>query len=89
MAVQAEVGEYEPWLALDGGQADGLRSLQPICLGAACTLQPGGFLALETAGWTSVSVGTSKPKNRAVACWNICAQAMNASARAKMIWLAM
>lgn len=48
--LQAEVRQYEPWLALDGGQGSGLDSLKLICQGAATVLQPGGFLALETTG---------------------------------------
>ena len=48
--MQAEVGQYEPWLALDGGPGMGLNSLTPICQGAAHMLRPGGFLALETTG---------------------------------------
>jgi release factor glutamine methyltransferase len=41
---------HEPHLALDGGEGLALDSLLPICRGAAAWLQPGGFLALETAG---------------------------------------
>ncbi|WIA33827.1 hypothetical protein OEZ86_006936 [Tetradesmus obliquus] len=48
--LQAEVGQHEPWSALDGGPEEGLDSLQVICSGAADMLLPGGFLALETAG---------------------------------------
>ena len=48
--LQAEVGQYEPELALDGGEGLGIDALAPICLGAVEMLQPGGFLALETAG---------------------------------------
>ena len=51
---QAEVRQYEPWLALDGGQGPGLESLNVICCGAAHMLQPGGFLALETTGMHSM-----------------------------------
>lgn len=47
---QREVGQFEPWLALDGGLGLGLDSLTPICSGAAKMLQPGGFLAVETTG---------------------------------------
>lgn len=50
VVLQKEVGQFEPWLALDGGQGPGLDSLTPICSGAAKHLQPGGFLALETTG---------------------------------------
>ena len=50
MVLQKEVGQFEPWLALDGGPGLGLNSLIPICSGAAEMLQPGGFLALETTG---------------------------------------
>eukprot|EP00877_Chromochloris_zofingiensis_P003425 jgi/Chrzof1/13083/Cz07g19060.t1 len=48
--LQAEVGRHEPWSALDGGDGPGMDSLQVICTGAVEMLQPGGFLALETAG---------------------------------------
>ncbi len=48
--LQAEVGQYEPELALDGGEGLGIDALAPICRGAVEMLQPGGFLALETAG---------------------------------------
>lgn len=48
--LQAEVGQHEPWSALDGGDGGGLDSLQVICAGAAEMLVPGGFIALETAG---------------------------------------
>ena len=41
---------HEPHLALDGGEGLGIDCLLPICTGAARLLQPGGFLALETAG---------------------------------------
>lgn len=50
---QAEVREYEPWLALDGGQGPGLDSLTVICCEASHMLQPGGFLAVETTGMHS------------------------------------
>lgn len=50
IVLQKEVGQFEPWLALDGGAGLGLDSLTPICSGAATMLQPGGFLALETTG---------------------------------------
>jgi release factor glutamine methyltransferase len=49
-ALQAEVGRHEPWLALDGGEGLAVDSLIPICTGALHTLQPGGFIALETGG---------------------------------------
>ena len=48
--LQAEVGLYEPSLALGGGEGLGIDSLAPICRGAVDMLQPGGFIALETAG---------------------------------------
>lgn len=48
--LQAEVGLHEPQLALSGGDGLGVDALIPICLGAVRFLQPGGFLALETAG---------------------------------------
>lgn len=48
--LQAEVGLYEPTLALGGGEGLGIDALAPICRGAVEMLQPGGFLALETAG---------------------------------------
>ncbi|KAL4430761.1 hypothetical protein ABPG75_006017 [Micractinium tetrahymenae] len=48
--LQAEVGRHEPQLALHGGEGLGIDCLLPICTGAARMLQPGGFLALETAG---------------------------------------
>lgn len=48
--LQAEVGQYEPELALDGGEGLGIDALAPICRGAVEMLQPGGFLAVETAG---------------------------------------
>lgn len=41
---------HEPHLALHGGEGLGIDCLLPICTGAARMLQPGGFLALETAG---------------------------------------
>jgi len=41
---------HEPHLALCGGEGLGVDCLLPICTGAARLLQPGGFLALETAG---------------------------------------
>ena len=47
---QAEVRQYEPWSALDGGQGAGCSALTAICYGAVDMLQPGGFLALETNG---------------------------------------
>lgn len=48
--LQAEVDRHEPWSALDGGQGQGLESLQIICLGAVHWLTEGGFIGLETAG---------------------------------------
>ncbi|KAJ0044448.1 hypothetical protein Pint_04963 [Pistacia integerrima] len=47
--LQAEVGEHEPRLALDGGP-NGLEDLLHLCNGAASMLKPGGFLAFETNG---------------------------------------
>ena len=47
---QAEVKLHEPSMALDGGCADGLQCLLEVCEGATSMLQPGGFLAVETAG---------------------------------------
>ena len=41
---------HEPHLALHGGEGLGIDCLLPICTGAARLLQPGAFLALETAG---------------------------------------
>ncbi|KAL3134001.1 hypothetical protein ABBQ32_008440 [Trebouxia sp. C0010 RCD-2024] len=54
--VMKEVGQFEPWLALDGGQGLGLDSLTPICSGAAEQLQAGGFLALETTGTAGINL---------------------------------
>lgn len=54
--LQKEVGQFEPWLALDGGQGLGLDSLTPICSGAAEQLQAGGFLALETTGTAGINL---------------------------------
>ncbi|CAG9464273.1 unnamed protein product [Pedinophyceae sp. YPF-701] len=48
--LQAEVRDFEPRLALDGGDGAGMDSLEVICRGAAEYLAPGGFLALETDG---------------------------------------
>ena len=45
-ALPAEVGEYEPHVALDGG-ADGLDVARRIAAGAHAWLRPGGMLALE------------------------------------------
>ena len=45
--LQREVGGHEPASALDGGEGEGLDSLRAVCEGAARTLMPGGFLALE------------------------------------------
>ena len=50
LPTQAEVRQYEPWSALDGGQGSGCSALTAICHGAVDMLQPGGFLALETNG---------------------------------------
>ena len=47
---QSALCRHEPHLALDGGDGLGIDCLLPICTGAARVLQPGGFLALETAG---------------------------------------
>jgi len=54
--LQAEVGQHEPWLALNGGHGSGLDSLTLICQGAFPMLQPGGFLALETTGMVQEGV---------------------------------
>lgn len=62
--LQREVGQFEPWLALDGGLGPGLDSLTPICSGAAEMLQPGGFLALETSG--TADICSSEPLNLCV-----------------------
>lgn len=48
--IQAEVRQYEPWSALDGGKGSGCNALTAICHGAVDMLLPGGFLALETNG---------------------------------------
>ncbi|XP_074573655.1 uncharacterized protein LOC141830074 [Curcuma longa] len=49
--LQAEVGQHEPELALDGG-ADGMDHLLHLCHGSASALKPGGFFAFETNGDT-------------------------------------
>lgn len=46
--LQAEVREYEPRLALDGG-ADGLEVHRRLAAGAFRALRPGGWLAVEVA----------------------------------------
>lgn len=48
--LQPEVGQHEPWLALDGGEGDGGGALETVCAQAATALAPGGFLGLETDG---------------------------------------
>ena len=48
--LQMEVGCYEPWLALNGGDGLATDSLSPICRHAAQHLLPGGILILETDG---------------------------------------
>ncbi|XP_022730680.1 uncharacterized protein LOC111285470 [Durio zibethinus] len=47
--LQAEVGQHEPKLALDGG-ISGTSDLLHLIDGAASMLKPGGFFALETNG---------------------------------------
>lgn len=47
--LEANVRDYEPWGALDGGQ-DGLIFYPPLIAGAGSRLKPGGILALEI-GW--------------------------------------
>lgn len=49
-SLQAEVGQHEPWLALDGGENLGIDSLVVICRESIDMLAPGGFIALETGG---------------------------------------
>ncbi len=44
--LQPEVGRFEPWKALDGGE-DGLKFYPPLIEKAAIWLRPGGYLALE------------------------------------------
>ena len=46
--LQAEIRDYEPRLALDGG-ADGLDVLRPLATQAGRLLEPGGLLAVEVA----------------------------------------
>ena len=48
--LQPEVRYHEPWLALEGGWANGLEYFDLICKGAAQHLLPGGYLLLETSG---------------------------------------
>lgn len=50
MLLWVQVRAHEPRLALDGGGGPGTDALDAVCSGAATLLQPGGFLALETAG---------------------------------------
>ncbi|SON57308.1 Release factor glutamine methyltransferase [Hartmannibacter diazotrophicus] len=45
-ALEPEVAQHEPKLALDGG-ADGLDAYRAICKAAPSRLKPGGFLAVE------------------------------------------
>lgn len=47
--LEANVRDYEPWGALDGGP-DGLMFYPPLIAGAGSRLKPGGILALEI-GW--------------------------------------
>ncbi|KAG9439131.1 hypothetical protein H6P81_019296 [Aristolochia fimbriata] len=47
--LQAEVGQHEPRLALDGGK-DGLDYLLHLCENSALALESGGFFAFETNG---------------------------------------
>ncbi|KAJ4980445.1 hypothetical protein NE237_031282 [Protea cynaroides] len=49
VGLQAEVGRYEPRLALDGGE-NGMDDLLHLCEAAALMLKPGGFFAFETNG---------------------------------------
>ena len=49
-SLQPEVRYHEPWLALEGGWANGLEYFDLICKGAAQHLLPGGYLLLETSG---------------------------------------
>lgn len=44
--LQAEVGQHEPKLALDGGEA-GMDHLVHLCEGSASALKSGGFFAFE------------------------------------------
>ena len=44
--LQAEVGKYEPVLALDGG-VEGMDSLFHICSTMSIMLKPGGFFVFE------------------------------------------
>ncbi|KAK9831693.1 hypothetical protein WJX74_006366 [Apatococcus lobatus] len=48
--LQAEVEQYEPREALDGGGLDGLPAVESVCRAALLLLKPGGFLAIETGG---------------------------------------
>ncbi|WOK99521.1 hypothetical protein Cni_G08233 [Canna indica] len=47
--LQAEVGQHEPKLALDGGD-DGMDHLLHLCEGSSLALKSGGFFAFETNG---------------------------------------
>ncbi|KAH9288523.1 hypothetical protein KI387_032640, partial [Taxus chinensis] len=44
--LQAEVGQHEPRLALDGG-IEGVDDLLLLCKGAISALCPGGFVGFE------------------------------------------
>ncbi|CAL9751350.1 unnamed protein product [Musa acuminata subsp. burmannicoides] len=48
--LQAEVGQHEPKLALDGGEA-GMDHLLHLCEGSASALKSGGFFAFEISTW--------------------------------------
>jgi release factor glutamine methyltransferase len=42
-----EVGEFEPHLALRGGDEDGLAAYRSLAVGASRLLHPGGWLLVE------------------------------------------
>lgn len=52
--LQAEVGQYEPRNALDGGH-EGTNDLATICRGAAWALQSDGCIILEVSFFLSLS----------------------------------
>jgi release factor glutamine methyltransferase len=54
-ALEPEVREHEPRMALDGG-ASGLELITPLVRGAGATLAPGGWLVLELAPGQADSV---------------------------------
>ena len=41
------VCRHEPWLALDGGEGDGLDAMREVITCAQTLLQPSGFFAVE------------------------------------------